>query len=62
MNVFKIHGTKWHLSPNNDNPAWPIFKKEVDKYRLTIRKVDVKNGDSGWGYYCKYKRLGITSG
>ena len=29
------------------HPAWPIAKKEVDKYRLTTRKVDVENGDSG---------------
>ena len=28
MAVFKIHGTKWHLSPNNDNPAWPIYCKK----------------------------------
>ena len=47
MAVFKIHGTKWHLSPNNDNSSQPFVKKEVDKYRLTIRQVDVTNGDSG---------------
>ena len=47
MAVINIHSTKYHLCPNNDNPAWPIVKKEVDKYRLTIRKVDVENGDSG---------------
>ena len=34
--------TTWY----HDNPAWPIVK-EVDKYRLIIRKIDVKNGDSG---------------
>ena len=49
MAVFKMYGTKWHLSPKNNNPACPIVKKEVDKYHLTVKKIDVTYCDSGGG-------------
>ena len=30
------------MSLVNDNPAWPITEKEAEKYRLVVRKVEMK--------------------
>eukprot|EP00957_Ditylum_brightwellii_P105147 8015014-Ditylum_brightwellii.AAC.1 len=39
--VDKIDVRKWHISPKNDHPAWPINKKESKKYRLTVRELEI---------------------
>lgn len=44
--VFKIHGTKWHISPLGDNPAWPLKEEEKKKYRLALREVTWKTKGS----------------
>ena len=47
MCVFKEHGKKWHPSPKDDDPCWPLDEEEANKYRLLIRKISVtvaKNG------------------
>ena len=37
--VFQVVGKKWHLSPDKENPSWPVKKEEAKKYRLVVRKV-----------------------
>ena len=47
MCVFKEHGKKWHPSPKDDDPCWPLDEEETNKYRMLIRKISVtvaKNG------------------
>lgn len=44
--VFKVDGKKWHMSPMNDNPAWPVEEKEIKKYQVAIREVHVEDVES----------------
>eukprot|EP00957_Ditylum_brightwellii_P167036 12716456-Ditylum_brightwellii.AAC.1 len=46
--VFKIDGCKWHISPHNDHPAWPINKKEAKKYGLTVRELEIDAARCIW--------------
>ena len=44
--VFKVDGKKWYMAPNDDNPAWPVEEKEIKKYRVAIREVNVEDNET----------------
>mmetsp|Transcript_12748 Transcript_12748/g.16725 ORF Transcript_12748/g.16725 Transcript_12748/m.16725 type:complete len:153 (-) Transcript_12748:77-535(-) len=37
--VWKVSGTKWHPSKDDDSPSWPLLQKEEKSYRLGVREV-----------------------